>query len=262
MTSQNPFVIRGDLMLEIARGNVPGMSTVVLRGHNPSQSSASGFVDIAEGGNLVYLTTAETMDIVSDDTDDTALGSGAQSVLINGLNQEFEDTTEILLMDGTDIVVTQNTYCRINLMAVLTAGASGWNEGDITATATIDDSIQSEMDSTESISQNSHYTVPLGKTLHVYQLEFNASQGAAGQAPEVEFKAYARPGGSARAWIQFFDKKLDTSNVNELDVTLPFPTSNTQLSEKSDFRMRSDTDQDNTEVRTRMYGVLINNQGK
>ena len=86
-------------MLEVARGNVPGMSTIVIRGHNPSQSSASGFVDVAEGGNLVYLTTAETMDIVSDDTDDTALGSGAQTVLINGLNQANIEVDRKVLAD-------------------------------------------------------------------------------------------------------------------------------------------------------------------
>ncbi len=246
-----------DFMLDVARGRVPGMATLVIRGHNPSQSSASGFVDVAEGGNLVYLSTAEIMDIVSTSENDTADGTGARTVLIDGIDQAFEVKTEVVTLNGITDVPTVNTYCRINTMVVLTAGSSGWNEGNITCTADVGGSIQSELDATESISQNSHYTVPLGKTLHVMKLEFNAAKLTAGTAPIVEFKGYARPGGSSRAWIQFFDKRLDTARQNELDVPLPFPTSSTQLSAKSDFRFRTDTDQNSTEVRTRMYGILI-----
>ena len=65
------------------------------------------------------------------------------------------------------------------------------------------------------------------------------------------------PGGDARAFIRFFDKKIDAGVAIELDVELPFPTSDTQLSEKSDFLIEADTDQNTTETSTRMYGILI-----
>ncbi len=46
-----------------------------------------------------------------------------------------------------------------------------------------------------------------------------------------------------------------TAMTDELDVMLPFPAG--QLVARSDFRFRTDTDQNNTEVRTRLYGLLI-----
>ena len=258
MTSHSaPFRIDGLFLLEVARGNVPGMSTVVLRGHNPSQSAVSGFVQVSEFGNLTYLASAETMNIVSDDADDTEDGSGARTGIIFGVDGAGVAVQENFTMNGTTDVLTTQAFLRMNTMVILTAGASTWNEGAITATASGAMTVQQKIGATDSISKSSHYTVPAGKKLHVMRLEFNCSKNAGGTAPVVEFHAYARPGGSARAFIQFFDKKLDADVDISLDVDLPFPTSDSQLIEKSDFFIEADTDQNSTEVSTRMYGILI-----
>ena len=113
------------------------------------------------------------------------------------------------------------------------------------------------MDATEGISQNSHYTVPLGKTLHVTRLEFNVAKETAGTAPDVEFKVYIRSGGAGNCWLQVFDKRIDAGSQTELDLDLPFPSSSSQAKARTDFRIRTDTDQNSTETRTRMYGILI-----
>jgi len=160
-------------------------------------------------------------------------------------------------MNGTTNVTTVNSYLRVNSMTGLTVGATGWNVGAITATATTAATIQCEMDATEGLSQNSHYTVPLGKTLYTVKLELNAAKLSGGQLPVVEFKEYVRAGGDGACWMQVFDKKMDSAVSNELDLVLPFPSSSTQSVARSDIRMRTDTDQDNTEVRTRLSGILI-----
>lgn len=247
----------GEFYLEIARGNVPGMSTVVLRGHNPSQTSASGFVEVSEFGGLTYLTSAETMNIVSDDADDTDGGSGARTGIIFGVDNDGIAVQENFTMNGTTDVLTAQAFLRVNTIVILTAGSSTWNEGAITATASSAGTVQQKVGATDSISKSSHYTVPAGKKLHVMRLEFNCSKTSGGTAPVVEFHAYARPGGSARAFVQFFDKKLDAGVDISLDVDLPFPTSGSQLTERSDFFINTDTDQNNTEVSTRMYGILV-----
>jgi len=248
-----------EFYLLVARGLIGGHSTVVLRGHNPSQSAASGFVQVSEFGDLTYLSSAETMNIASDDTDDTSAGTGARTVFIDGLDANHVILQETVTMNGTTNVLTTGSYLRVNTMVVLTAGSSTWNEGAITATASSAATVQQKIGNTDSISKSSHYTVPAGKTFHVMKLEFNCSKNAGGTAPVVEFHAYARPGGSARAFIQFFDKKLDADVDISLDVELPFPTSNVQLIEKSDFFINVDTDQNSTETSTRMYGILIDN---
>lgn len=248
-----------DPCLEISRGNLTGHSTVVIRGHNPSQTSASGFVDIAEFGDLTHLTSAETMDIVSASTDDdgSPVGIGLRTLLVLGVDNTGADISEVITLNGTTDVTTVNSYLRVNTLVGLTVGSAGWNVGDITCIASSAATIQSQMGATEGISQSSHYTVPLGKTLHVTKLEFNAAKLSGGQLPVVEFKVYVRSGGDGNCWIQLFDKKMDSAVSNELDLLLPFPSSATQAIARTDFRIRADTDQDNTEVRTRMYGILI-----
>lgn len=245
-----------DFYLEVARGNIPGYSTVLIRGHNPTQTSASGFVDIAEFGDLTYLTTAETMDITSDSTSDTSDGVGLRTLRIDGVDNTGAAVQEIIIMNGTDDVVTANSYLRVNTLVGLTAGSSGWNVGIVTATASTAATIQAEMGPTESLSQASHYTVPLGKTFLLKQVEFNAAKASGGGSPEIEFKGYIRIGGAGAAWIQAFDKKMDTGVDDEIDIILPFPTA---LVARTDIRLRADTDTNSTEVRTRMYGVLVEN---
>lgn len=241
-----------EFLLEVAQGNIAGHSLVIIRGHNPDIDTASEEDVWEAGGDLSYLSSAETMEIASTDNDDLNGDTGANTVLISGCDGTGAAISESVEMNGTTDVTTVNSYLRVNSMVVTTAGTSGWNEGNITATATTAGTVQCEMDATEGVSQNSHYCVPLATKGYLYQVEFNAAKISGGGSPEIEFKGYARPNGGA--WLQLFDKKMDTSVTDEIDVVLPFPT---QMNALTDIRMRADSDTNNTEVRTRMYILLI-----
>lgn len=245
-----------DYFLEVARGNIPGQSTVIIRGHNPDLDIADGFQDVAHDGDLTYLTAAETMNIVSDDANDDAGDTGLRTLIINGVDGGGNFVSETITMNGTSDVETVKTYLRVNAMIGMTVGSSGWNEGEVTATGTVTATIQAHMGVTESLSQNSNYTVPLGKTFFLLKIELNAAKISGGGTPELEFKGYARIGGDGAAWLQLFDKKMDTAVTDEIDVTPSFPFG---AVERTDIRMRSNTDVNNTECRTRMYGILIDN---
>lgn len=260
----NPGVIRGtrDFLMEVARGNVQGMSTVGTRGHLPDFDAGDGFVDIAAGGDLTYLTTAEIMKIASTSTDDDGdpIGTGLRTLIIIGVDNDGAAIQEVITMNGTTDVLTTKSYLRVNFLVGLKTGSVGWNVGDITATASAAATVQTQMGATEGISQSSHYTVPLGKTLHLYQLEFNVVKQAGGTAPVCEFIILVRPGGDGNAFLQLFTKSIDAANINALDVILPFPSSDTQAIARTDFRFRANTDQNTTEVRTRMYGILVDDK--
>lgn len=78
-------------------------------------------------------TTGEQMTIVSDDADDTAAGTGVQSVRIEYLDINGNEQTEDLIMDGTsevDTVATDITF--VNDMYALTVGTGTIAAGDIT----------------------------------------------------------------------------------------------------------------------------------
>jgi len=240
--------------LEIARGNVPGFSTTVIRGHNPSQTSASGYVTIAEMGSVTYLTTAETMNISSDNAADDTGGVGLITVLVQGVDNTGAAVQEVVTLNGTADVLTTNSYLRVNNMVGLTVGSTEVNVGVITATASSAATIQDEMNAGEGISQSSTYTVPLGFTFYVTKIELNCAKITGGASPEVEFTGQARSGGAGNCWIQLFDKRLDTGIVDELDVILSFPA---PAPERSDIRVRANVSTDSTETRSRMYGILV-----
>lgn len=243
-------------LLDLARGNIPGMSTGIIRGHNPSQTSASGDVDISEFGDVTYLSSAETMNIVSTSTSDdgSPAGVGLQTLLIQGVDNDGAAIQETITLNGTTNVLTLNSYLRVNSMIGLAVGSTGWNVGDVTATASSAATVQDKMSAAESISQSSHFTVPLNTKLYLAQVELNCAKISGGGNPEVEFKGLIRVGGAGNAWLQLFDKLLDTAVTAQLDVILPFPT---EIVARTDIRMRSDTDTNSTESRTRMYYILI-----
>jgi hypothetical protein len=198
--------INDPFLLRVAKGKVYGHILYIIRGHKTDIDSADGFEDVWEPlatPNITYLSSAETMDIVSTSLADSDSGgvnpqsTGARTVRVEGTdssgNYDFEDVT----MDGTTAVTTTKTFLRVNFMTVLTCGTGGENAGNITATATTAGTIQDEMDAGEGLSQSSHHTVPADRTGYIYKVELNAAKLTGGTAPIVEFKGLLRSGGSS-----------------------------------------------------------------
>lgn len=89
------------------------------------------------GVDLDYLTSAETMDVVSTSALDAfPAGTGARRVLITGLDDNFLSINEIVELDGVTPVVTTLSYLRINQAICLDVGVLEQNAGDISITAT------------------------------------------------------------------------------------------------------------------------------
>lgn len=246
-----------EFYFEVVKGNIPGHTAKVIRGRNPAQSSSSGFVDVAEFGDLSYLTSAEQMNIVSTDPNDTLLGTGLRTMFVDGVDDDGKAINETVSMNGTTNVLTEKSYLRINDLVGLAVGSGEFNLGTITATAAIAGTVQDEMAPEEGNGHSSHYTVALGQAFYLMTAEMNSARPAPGMDPIVEFKFYSRFGGSGKAWLQSFAKKVDVSVTDELDITLPFPA---KQPERSDIRFRSNTTQNDTETQVRYCGILVDNE--
>ena len=247
------YNIPANFFLEIQKGNVFGHTTKTLRGHN--SDIGIGTEDVwGPGAALVYLAAAETMEIASTDDEDGGAGTdtGALTLLLEGVDGTGAYISESITLNGTTNVTSVNSYLRVNSLTVLTAGSVGWNIGIISATATTAATVQNNIGATEGLSQNSHYTIPLATTGYIVQVELNCSKISGGANPEVVFKGLQRPLNGA--WLQLFDKKLNTNVTDEVNIILPFPVT---IPARSDFKFTGTSDTLLAEVRTQTYLIQV-----
>lgn len=126
----------------------------------------TSFEPVSVGGSAVLLVAAETLDIVSDDANDTILGTGAQKITIRGLDANYSDQEVEYDMDGTTPVTTAETWLRFFIAKVTQVGsdASSTNIGEITITGTTTTTSTLVINAVEGRTQNAQYTIPATKT--------------------------------------------------------------------------------------------------
>lgn len=144
-----------------------------------------------EGGTEVYLSSAETMDIVSTDGADKGTptaGTGARTVKIFGLDNNYDLIDETVTLDGTNPVTTVNSYLRVHRLIVTSAGTGGQNAGDITATASTAASVHAKISIGDNQTLKSQYTVPNG-----YYMLANDFFASCAKNDQAEVRVEVRP---------------------------------------------------------------------
>jgi len=97
------------------------------------------------GGIFVPIVTARTLSVVSTSTADDDGGTGANSIIIYGIDADWKAQTVVVTLDGTTPVVTTETWMGINRMSIYVSGSGGVNAGTITATATTEATDQADI---------------------------------------------------------------------------------------------------------------------
>jgi hypothetical protein len=118
--------------LQVARGQIPGHSVRHVFGFNPDVDTLEETVWPIDG-ILGHPPSPTIMAISSTSANDAAAGTGARTVLIEGVNGTGGITTEIIALNGQTAVSTVNAYDAIERMVVLTVGSAGVNAGLIYA---------------------------------------------------------------------------------------------------------------------------------
>jgi len=110
----------------------PGVTFVEKFGRNPLVSSAT-LEDIWDGGGIyVFPSISSILDIKSTEVEDGAgTETGALTIGVQGLDENFDLKTEIITLNGTTEVNSVNKYIRVFRAAVRTSGSQGINEGTI-----------------------------------------------------------------------------------------------------------------------------------
>lgn len=109
--------------------------TLLAIGFNPDIDTGTVPEDVWPVGGLIdFATTAGPVSVVSDSVDDTAAGTGAQSLLLNGVDENFAEISEVVVLNGLTPVLTVADFLHVQISTVLTVGSGGVNAGVITFT--------------------------------------------------------------------------------------------------------------------------------
>jgi len=155
--------IEWDFPNRVGTGRVSGVVAQTTFGNNLSVGLSMEDVWFS-GGTLYFLSSAETIDLVSDSSSDdgSPAGTGAQTISVFGLDGDYNPVQETVIMNGTTPVTTSAAFLRVNRMVVTAVGSNEVNVGTITATASSSATTQAEMGPAYGATSKSQITVPNG----------------------------------------------------------------------------------------------------
>ena len=163
-----------DFILDLSAGDVSGMGYIEKFGRNTTMSA--NIETIWDGGDIyTYLTTASSVYVTSSDNDDTTTGTGARTVEIQGLDENYALTTETVDVDDT---ASTTTFIRVFRVRTQSTGSSGQAEGEISVRSAaggggtlLAQILRVGTGQGASLGQTfmALYTVPAGKTAYITQ---------------------------------------------------------------------------------------------
>jgi hypothetical protein len=190
----------------IALGAVNGWTHVSKFGH--IDDLGSSLEDIWEtGGIYSWPTSASTLEAISTSADDDDGGTGAQTIVVEGLDANFDEISETITMNGVSATAaTTQSFLRVNRAYVVTTGTYGiGSAGNITIRISSAGATQATINQTTADTiawdygqtQLARYTVPANKTAFISRVAVQCES-------------------SKRADIAFYQRQ------NADDVTTPF----------------------------------------
>ncbi|WP_457635792.1 hypothetical protein [Persephonella sp.] len=240
-----------NFFLEFARGTISKHKAVNVFGHNLTVGTTSE--TIWEGGGLYsYLTTASTLKISSSDINDTVNGTGARTLLIEGLDGDYKEISEAVNLNGQTPVNTSNSYLRIHKMTVKSAGSNGSNIGTVYAgTGTVTSGVPANVYAQIGIGENKTliciYTIPAGKTGYVCSMLASSDS-----QKTTEVNIVIRNFGEVFREEAEYHFYQDTINgLSNMYIEVP---------EKSDIEVRAKVGATTAEIASEFCVILVDNQ--
>lgn len=189
-----------DYALEVARGNITGVTGVNKFGRCSDNVDSGVLTDIWDGSNTANAnvvwdapTTARVHSIASSSASDTSAGVGARTVQVYGLTSwDTAETSEVITMNGTTGVNTTNSYVIIHRMKVLTKGATDINVGRITATAATDATVTAYIEPSQGQTEMAIYGVPSTQKAYMTMLYASINRANAGSV-DIELLVNPEP---------------------------------------------------------------------
>jgi len=149
-------------------------------------------------GRRFVLASAVQHSIVSDSADDDLGGLGAEVVTIGGLDNDWNEITEDVVLNGTSAVTTTQSFLRVNRAYVKQVGIApganvNSNRGNLTIRETGTSTVQAFIEAELGQTQGSHYSVPAGKTAVIMSASVSSSSDKAASVVEFMQRQWTLP---------------------------------------------------------------------
>lgn len=242
--------------LQVARGQITGHSTVLVSGTFPTLGTSQATV-WNRGGIYVYPATAQVMVVASSSANDAAAGTGARTVVIQGLDASYNQIEETVTLNGQTGVNTTNSFLRVTHMYVATAGSGLAAAGTISVgTGTVTAGVPAVVYLNylaQSGATSAVWTVPAGYTAYINAIQASSGNATAGQWTNFGLFIASSQGGPLDSTLQWI-----TSNGGNAQISIPYPIA---VPEKIDFEIRAISTTASTSVDANMQIVYVKNDG-
>lgn len=236
---------------EVALGLRQGETGWDKWGYNLDIDTAAEETIWEPGGDMTFLTSAETLDIVSTDANDVDAGTGAHGVVVYGIDANRESQVEVVLLNGLTDVTTTNTWLGVNRMALYRAGSGSVNAGRITATASTALTVQASIPAGEGTTQQAIFFTQAGHTALARDLFINAVKTTGGGNPLVVVRGWVLSFVS-NAKYEVFRYNFDTQRGDHMVFG---PRKAFPVGEKSVLWFTASTDTNNTAMAVRFSAI-------
>jgi len=166
--------------LQVSRGQIPGHRNVTVFGFNGDVDQTQ--VSVWPLPSLItFPAAALRMTVSSTSANDTSNGTGARTVVVQGVDGNYNEVTETVTLTGQTAVTMTASLLRVNYAYVATAGSGNGAAGDIyigtgTVTAGVPATTYDIIKLDYNVTTTGSYTIPAGYTGYVSQGLFSAGQ--------------------------------------------------------------------------------------
>lgn len=198
-------------------------------GFNPDVDTATVPEQVTSTGTVYLPSSAvsgSSINIVSTSANDTAAGTGARTITLQGLTTGYEPFTETITLNGLTNVNPQTDILRVNCAFVETAGSGETNAGNITVADGTGTFIT--IPANEGQSLYATYTVPAGHTAYLRRVSVSVPK--TGNKTVTTYELMFRPFGGAWRVQHLSSATSDDASLVVFDPPLTY-------TEKTDLRM-------------------------
>ena len=232
----NNFIWDEQFNLNVARGKVRGASVVNIFGFNAATTTnMRALWELADTTDYVFPTSAVNMTVTS------AAGDDGKTMLIVGLDANYEEIQETVTLNNATPPVTTLAFFRINnvvmISATNTANVSVTNGGVTYA----------RINATLGTNQASIYTVPAGCEFYLYRIDAFMNDASAAK-PGLFRNRVSFPNGRVL-------RVADTPYLNQMNIKRDFPF---RYEEKTDIQLQVRTLSGTTYAGVFGEGIVIN----